>query len=146
MKFFIIISFLLTLNPNKKDKKIIIDDIDKNKTTFELVAKNIWNYAEVGFQEEKSSKELLRLLKENGFKIKSGVADIPTAFIAEYNNGGSVVGILGEYDALPGLSQTTNPKNRPRASANTPKPLKEASTLPYKTMGVAGSQQKNPAP
>ena len=83
-----------------------------------MVAKNIWNYAEVGFQEEKSSKELLRLLKENGFKIKSGVADIPTAFIAEYNNGGSVVGILGEYDALPGLSQTINPNKEKREGVN----------------------------
>ena len=83
-----------------------------------MVAKNIWNYAEVGFQEEKSSKELLELLKENGFKIKSGVAEIPTAFIAEYNNGGSVIGILGEYDALPGLSQTTNPKKETREGVN----------------------------
>ena len=118
MNFFIIISFLIALTPNKKDKKIVIDKIDKNKSTFELVAKNIWNYAEVGFQEEKSSKELLELLKENGFKIKSGVADIPTAFIAEYNNGGSVIGILGEYDALPGLSQTTNPKKETREGVN----------------------------
>ena len=118
MNFFIIISFLIALTPNKKDKKIVIDNIDKNKPTFELVAKNIWNYAEVGFQEEKSSKELLELLKENGFKIKSGVADIPTAFIAEYNNGGSVIGILGEYDALPGLSQTTNPKKETREGVN----------------------------
>ena len=55
----------------------------------------------------KSPKELINLLEKNGFKINKGVAGIPTAFV-EYNRGGSVIGILGEYDALPGLSQTTS--------------------------------------
>ena len=69
----------------------------------------IWNWAEVGYQEYKSSELLKAELAANGFTIQSGVADIPTAFIAEFSNGGPVIGILGEYDALPGLMQTASP-------------------------------------
>ena len=83
--------------------------INKHQDTFETAAMKIWDWAEVGYQEFKSSELLKEELKANGFTIQSGVAEIPTAFIAEYSNGGPVVGILGEYDALPGLMQTASP-------------------------------------
>ena len=83
--------------------------VNKHQDTFENAAMQIWNWAEVGYQEYKSSELLKNELVANGFSIQSGVADIPTAFIAEYSNGGPVVGILGEYDALPGLMQTASP-------------------------------------
>ena len=83
--------------------------INKHQKTFEDVALKIWDWAEVGYQEYKSSELLQSELAVNGFTITKGVADIPTAFIAEYSNGGPVIGILGEYDALPGLMQTASP-------------------------------------
>ena len=83
--------------------------INKNQDTFQEVALKIWDFAEVGYQEYKSSQLLQSELAAHGFKITTGIADIPTAFIAEYSNGGPVIGILGEYDALPGLMQTTSP-------------------------------------
>ena len=82
-------------------KKGIIENVDLNKKKYIESAQKIWDFAEVGYQEEKSSAELISLLKEEGFVIREGVADIPTAFIAEYNAGGPIVAILGEYDALP---------------------------------------------
>ena len=83
--------------------------LNKHQKTFEDVALKIWDWAEVGYQEYKSSALLKEELLANGFSIQSGVAEIPTAFIAEYSNGGPVIGILGEYDALPGLMQTASP-------------------------------------
>ena len=83
--------------------------INKHQDTFETAAMKIWDWAEVGYQEYKSSELLKNELQSNGFSIQSGVAEIPTAFIAEYSNGGPVIGILGEYDALPGLMQTSSP-------------------------------------
>ena len=83
--------------------------INKHQKTFENAAMQIWDWAEVGYQEYKSADLLKQELIANGFSITSGVAGIPTAFIAEYSNGGPVIGILGEYDALPGLMQTTSP-------------------------------------
>lgn len=88
---------------------VINDSIVKNSQIFENVALEIWEYAELGYLENKSSKLLADTLQENGFKITKGVAGIPTSFIAEFNNEGPVIGILGEFDALPGLSQTTAP-------------------------------------
>ena len=83
--------------------------INKHQETFEQVAMKIWDWAEVGYQEYKSSELLQSELAAHGFTITKGVADIPTAFIAEYSNGGPVIGILGEFDALPGLMQTASP-------------------------------------
>jgi len=83
--------------------------INKHQETFEEVAMKIWGWAEVGYQEYKSSELLQSELAAHGFTITKGVADIPTAFIAEYSNGGPVIGILGEFDALPGLMQTASP-------------------------------------
>ncbi len=80
-------------------------DLDIKTPFYEAIANDIWNYAEMGYQEHKSSERLKRVLYDENFTISSGVAGMPTAFIAEYNNGGPVIAFLGEYDALPGLSQ-----------------------------------------
>ena len=69
----------------------------------------IWDYAELGYLENKSSNLLANELEKNGFSIQKGLAGIPTSFVAEYNNGGPIIGILGEFDALPGLAQTSSP-------------------------------------
>jgi len=103
---------------SKENKNNLIKNIEKNISTYNDIALKIWDYAEVGYKEEKSSKELIQILKNNGFKITEGVAGIPTAFIAEYGFGEPVVGILGEYDALPGLSQSNNPKKERRSGVN----------------------------
>ena len=87
----------------------ILLDLDSSKSEYSKMAMQIWEYAEMGYQEVKSSALLQNKLNEAGFTIQAGVAGIPTAFIAEYNNGGPVIAILGEYDALPGLSQKAVP-------------------------------------
>lgn len=92
--------------------------IDENAETLERVNKNIWSYAEVGLKEFKSSKELTDLLEANGFTIEAGVAGMPTAFVASYGSGRPIIGILAEYDALPGLSQDVVPERKERSDAD----------------------------
>ena len=81
----------------------------KHKEQFSDVALKIWDHAEMGYQEVKSSNLLATELEKEGFKITRNVAGIPTAFIAEYGSSGPVIGILGEFDALPGLAQSASP-------------------------------------
>lgn len=81
------------------------------------VARQIWQFAEPGYQETQSSKLLADTLQKAGFSVKRGVAEIPTAFIATYGEGKPVIAILGEYDALPGLSQQAVPEQLPREGA-----------------------------
>ena len=73
-------------------------------------AKQIWAWAEPGYQESKSSKLLADDLAAAGFKVERGVANIPTAFTATYGEDEPVIGILGEFDALPGLNQQARPE------------------------------------
>jgi aminobenzoyl-glutamate utilization protein B len=80
---------------------------------FTDVAMQIWDWAEVGYQEEKSSALLQEELKNAGFEVSSGVGGMPTAFIAEAGSGEPVIAILGEFDALPGVSQEAVPDERP---------------------------------
>lgn len=80
---------------------------------YKKIALQIWDYAEVGYKEEKSSSLLQQTLSNNGFTIQKAVAGIPTAFIASYGSGTPVVAILGEFDALPGLSQEAIPEKKP---------------------------------
>ncbi len=77
------------------------------------VAQQIWGFAELGYQEEKSSALLQSELASNGFRMTKGVAGMPTAFTAEYGSGKPVIAILGEFDALPGLSQAAVPEQKP---------------------------------
>lgn len=65
----------------------------------------VWEYAELGYQETKSAAAIIKALEDDGFTVTKDLAGIPTAFKAVWGSGSPVVGILGEYDALPGLSQ-----------------------------------------
>lgn len=76
-----------------------------SKKTIEDVAKNIWEYAEIRFKEYKSAEELAEYAKEAGFQVEMGIGGLETAFKATYGKGHPVIAILGEYDALQGLSQ-----------------------------------------
>ena len=91
------------------------DNLDKNFSRYTEVAKEIWDYAELGFLEDKSTAALQGLLAQEGFKIDKGVAGMPTAFVATYGSGKPVIGILAEFDALPGLSQQAQPTKSPVA-------------------------------
>jgi len=73
------------------------------------IAHSLWEYAELGYQEKHSSALLQEALKAEGFKIQKGVANIPTAFVASWGTGTPVIGILAEYDALPGINQAAKP-------------------------------------
>jgi len=79
--------------------------VDRNSGALDAAAKDIWSYAETAFTEYKSAERLSNLLEQNGFTVERGVADIPMAFVATYGSGSPVIGVLGEIDALPGLSQ-----------------------------------------
>jgi aminobenzoyl-glutamate utilization protein B len=79
--------------------------VDQHSAEYIATSKQIWEYAELGYHEDKSSALLQKDLKAAGFSIQSGVADEPTGFVASYGQGKPVIAILGEFDALPGLSQ-----------------------------------------
>lgn len=87
----------------------LIAAIDGKGARYADLAKQIWTFAEVGYQEVRSSALLASELEAAGFRVTRGVAGIPTAFVAEFGSGKPVIGILGEFDALPGLSQDASP-------------------------------------
>jgi aminobenzoyl-glutamate utilization protein B len=91
--------------------------VDRYSAQYIQASKTIWEYAELGYHEDKSSALLQRDLKEAGFRIEAGVADEPTAFIATYGLGSPIIAILGEFDALPGLSQAAVPDRNPVTAA-----------------------------
>lgn len=91
------------------DKANIIETIDARFKTHQDIAMKIFNYAELGYLEKKSSALLKDTLRDADFKIKEGVANIPTAFVAEAGKGKPVIALLAEFDALPGITQTADP-------------------------------------
>ncbi len=94
-------------------KQSAIRDLDLNYDSYKGIALQIWDFAELGYKEVKSSALLRETLRSNGFAIDSGVAGIPTAFVASYGSGSPVIGILAEFDALPGLSQQAVAEKKP---------------------------------
>ena len=83
--------------------------IQANYELYKKIALNIWDFAELGYKENQSSNLLQTTLRENGFTVEAGVASIPTAFVATFGSGSPVIGILAEFDALPGISQDNSP-------------------------------------
>jgi aminobenzoyl-glutamate utilization protein B len=109
--------FISTLHAQKvsANKKQALSSIEKHASKLIETSDNIWAHAEIAFQEMESYQELANLAEANGFKVERGVAEIPTAFVATYGSGSPVIGILGEFDALPGLSQKAVPNKDPLA-------------------------------
>ena len=110
--------FSLTCSSQDMAVDKAIELLTNNKGEFQNVATQIWEFAELGYLEEKSSALLQSKLQAQGFKIEKGVAGMPTAFVASYGSGKPVIAILGEYDALPGVSQTTDPERTKRPETN----------------------------
>lgn len=92
-----------------------VASVQGNYATYRAAALQIWDYAELGYKETQSSALLQQMLRDNGFTVEPGVAGIPTAFVASFGTGSPVIGILAEYDALPGLSQQAVPEKQPAA-------------------------------
>ena len=105
---------LLSAPLEAQDKPSLYKSIDSRGESTWGAALKIWGWAEPGYQETKSSALLSRMLEQAGFDIRRGVAEIPTAFTATFGEGKPVIGILGEFDALPGLSQQATPLRAPR--------------------------------
>jgi len=94
-------------------KEQIVASVDAQAGSLTTLSDAIWRYAEIAFKETQSADALVKHAEENGFRVTRGTGDIPTAFVAEYGSGEPVIGIMGEFDALPGLSQDTVPTRSP---------------------------------
>jgi aminobenzoyl-glutamate utilization protein B len=92
-----------------KKKEEAVASIEKHKAELTNLSDQIWAFAETALRETRSSKVLADYAEKQGFDVKRGVAGMPTAFVASYGQGGPIIGILGEYDALPGISQKASP-------------------------------------
>ena len=109
-----LLAFLLLLSHAGFCQQEIIQELDQNFSRYSAISDKIWQLAEPGYLENKTSEMLINELKNAGFEVKKGVGDIKTAFIASYGSGYPVIGILAEMDALPGLSQEAVPFRKPR--------------------------------
>ena len=119
MKYFLtlllILNSIIALSQHKlpKEKQEIDNSIETHKENLIAISDEIWAKAETAFEEYDSSKILSDYAENNGFTVEKGVAGMPTAFVATYGSGKPVIGILGEFDALPGISQKTLPTKVP---------------------------------
>jgi aminobenzoyl-glutamate utilization protein B len=87
------------------DRTKLIAALDAKAAHYGDLSRKIWEYSEVGYKETKSAAAHVAELKAAGFQVQEGVANIPTAFVASWGSGKPIIGIMAEYDALPGLSQ-----------------------------------------
>jgi aminobenzoyl-glutamate utilization protein B len=109
-----VVAFMIAPVPCRADKAAIPSAVESRGEPTWQAALQIWEWAEPGYQEVKSAHLLADTLEREGFKVQRGVAGIPTAFTATAGSGKPVIGILGEYDALPGLSQAAVAEKSPR--------------------------------
>ena len=94
-------------------KRAAVNSVDRHAADLTDIADRIWAYAETALREHKSAAALADYAEQQGFKVERGVAGMPTAFVATYGSGRPVIGIMGEYDALPGISQKASPVKEP---------------------------------
>lgn len=96
-----------------KTKQQTISSVENHQAELIKLSDEIWALAETAFEENQSSKLLADYAEKQGFKVERGVAGMPTAFIATYGSGKPVISMLGEFDALPGISQKAQPTKSP---------------------------------
>lgn len=96
-------------SPIPASKQSVMTSIARQEQQLIRISDQIWGFAEIAMKEKQSAQVLSEYAEKNGFRVQRNVADIPTAFIAEFGSGKPIIGILGEYDALPGLSQKAVP-------------------------------------
>jgi len=106
-----LVYFVAHTQPQKPnpEKAAIIKSVTNHQAELIKLSEDIWEYAETALKEYKSSKALADYAEAQGFVVKRGVAGMPTAFVAEYGSGKPIIGIMGEFDALPGISQKAQP-------------------------------------
>lgn len=97
--------YILVIDVIRMSKDEAINWIIENESKFIEISDRVWEFAELGLVEYKSAALIADTLEEYDFSVEMGVADMPTAFVASYGKGSPTIGIMGEYDALPGLSQ-----------------------------------------
>jgi aminobenzoyl-glutamate utilization protein B len=95
------------------NKKQAVDWIEQHQSDLTMLSDQVWAYAETALREVKSSKTLADYAEKQGFKVDRGVAGMPTAFVATFGEGKPLIGIMGEYDALPGISQKASTVREP---------------------------------
>jgi len=86
-------------------KLAAVASVDRHARDLAELSDRIWAYAEIALREHRSAAALADFAEQQGFAVERGVAGLPTAFVARYGQGRPVIGVMGEYDALPGLSQ-----------------------------------------
>jgi len=94
-------------------KQAVVESIDAHQPELVDLADQIWAFAETALRETRSAAVLADYVEAHGFEVERGVAGMPTAFVASFGAGRPIIGILGEYDALPGLSQRAQPTPEP---------------------------------
>ena len=100
-------------NKPSAEKQAVLGSVEQHQAELIELSDQIWAYAETAFAETQSAKALADYAEAQGLRVQRGVAGMPTAFIAEYGSGKPIIGILGEYDALPGISQKAQPTKEP---------------------------------
>jgi len=99
--------------PNLEVKRRVVEAIETDADRLANLSDEIWAYAEAALRENRSARALADDAAARGFEVERGVAGMPTAFVASYGHGRPIIGVLGEYDALPGLSQTVSVTQEP---------------------------------
>ena len=94
----------------------VLASIEARRDHYAQLARRIWDLAEVGYRETESAALLQQELKSAGFRIETGVAGMPTSFVASYGEGQPVIAVLAEYDALPGITQDAVADRKPLAT------------------------------
>jgi aminobenzoyl-glutamate utilization protein B len=102
--------------PSKADvrkKQAAAASIDRQRDELVAISDAVWGFAETALKEKRSAALLAEHAEAHGFRVERGIAGMPTAFVASYGQGRPVIAVLGEYDALPGLSQKAQVEKAP---------------------------------
>jgi hypothetical protein len=101
------------------EKQVAIQKVDDLQPIIQDLSMELWNFSEIALEEVRSAQLLADVLEKEGFSVERGVADMPTAFVASWGQGGPVIGILAEYDALPNIGNAPVPQEHARWSSST---------------------------